>query len=290
VIPGFEYQTVETSGAKIHVAVAGEGPPVLLIHGYPQTHTMWHAVAPALTATHTVVCPDLRGYGQSSKPPGDPEHVLYSKRALALDMVEVMSDLGFARFGLVGHDRGGRVAHRLALDHPHATTCVTFLDIVPTLDVFENVDKSVAMGTYHWFFLSQPYDLPERMIGADPGFFLRWHLRAWSGGTDAFFSPDALDEYERAFSDPATIHASCEDYRAGATIDLEHDAADRDSKIECPVLVLWGARSKAGDLREVWRSRAKNVRGESLDAGHFLAEELPADVSDRLAAFLVEDA
>ena len=284
-LDGFATSTVSTPDAEIHVRHAGTGPPLLLLHGYPQTHVMWHRVAPALAETHTVVCPDLRGYGASSKPQGDPEHATYSKRSLAADMIAAMSEFEFERFGVAGHDRGGRVAHRLALDHPGAVECVAFLDIVPTLEVFESVDMDAAMGTYHWFFLSQPYDLPERLIGGDAAFFLRWHLRTWSGGTDAFFAPEALAEYERAFSDPAMIHATCEDYRAGATIDLEHDRADRDRPLECPVLILWGARTKPADLVEVWRTRARNVTGQSLDAGHFVAEEKPVDVAQRLGKF-----
>lgn len=284
-LEGFEYADVETAGARIRLARAGSGDPLLLLHGYPQTHVMWHAVAPTLAETHTVICPDLRGYGDSSKPPGDPEHETYSKRAMATDMVEVMQTLGFERFSLAGHDRGGRVAHRLALDHPEVVERVAFLDIVPTFDVFESVDKDVAMGTYHWFFLSQPHDLPERLVGADPVFYLRWHLRAWSGGADEFFSPAALAAYERAFSDPATIHATCEDYRAGSTIDLAHDAVDRNRKLGCPVLVLWGSRTKPADLGSIWRGRAADVRGQSLDAGHFLAEERPEAVSALLEEF-----
>ena len=284
-LAGFVSRSVKTTGGHIHVARGGSGPPLLVLHGYPQTHVMWHAVAPALADTHTVVCPDLRGYGTSSKPASEPGHATYSKRALAQDMVEVMRQLGFERFAVAGHDRGGRVAHRLALDHSDAVERVAFLDIVPTLDVFEAVDASVAMGTYHWFFLSQTFDLPERLIGADPAFFLRWHLRSWSGGIDGFFAPEAVAEYERAFSDPATIHATCEDYRAGATIDLEHDRADRDRKLTCPAHVVWGARTKPDDLVAVWRQRAEDVTGESLDAGHFLVEERPADVARLLAEF-----
>ncbi len=285
VLNGFARTTIDTGAAEISVASDGAGAPVLLLHGYPQTHVMWHAVAPALAASHTVVCPDLRGYGASSKPAGDKQHATYSKRALAQDMVDVMRALGFERFAVAGHDRGGRVAHRLALDHPDEVERVAFLDIVPTLEVFESVDKNVAMATYHWFFLSQPVALPERLIGGDPVFFLRWHLKAWSAGEDAFFAPEALAEYERAFSDPAMIHATCEDYRAGATIDLEHDAADRDQKLGCPVLVLWGTRAKPGDLLPVWRTRADDVTGQGLDAGHFLAEERPAEVARLLGEF-----
>lgn len=284
-IAGFDYERVETSGAEIQVARGGSGPPLLLLHGYPQTHAMWHAVAPALAEHHTIVCPDMRGYGASSKPTGDPDHATYSKRALAEDMVEVMRQQGFERFSIAGHDRGGRVAHRLALDHPDAVERVAFLDIVPTLEVFESVDMDVAMGTYHWFFLGQPYDLPERLIGSDPSFFLRWHLRSWSGGVDDFFAADALAAYEEAFADPAMIHATCEDYRAGATIDLEHDRADRDERLGCPVLVIWGGRSKPDDLVAIWRTRAADVAGESLDAGHFLAEERPDEVTRLLAEF-----
>src|SRR4051812_35436624 len=250
---------------------------------------MWHAVAPRLAERHTVVLPDLRGYGDSSKPEGDPEHERYSKRALARDQVEVMTELGFERFGLVGHDRGARVAHRLALDHPQRVERLAILDIVPTRAVFEGVDKRVAIGTYHWFFLAQPEPLPERLIEADPSFWLRWHLRSWSGGTDAFFDAAALAEYERCFADPACIHASCEDYRAGATIDLRHDEADLDLRVGCPLLALWGGRAgiaRAFNVLGAWRERALHVDGRPLEAGHFLAEELPGEVAAELLAFL----
>jgi haloacetate dehalogenase len=286
VLDGFSTRRVSTSGAELHVATGGSGPPLLLLHGYPQTHLMWHLVAPALAERFTVVCPDLRGYGASSKPPGDPEHATYSKRASAQDQVELMALLGHERFLLAGHDRGARVAHRLALDHPERVERVALLDIVPTYDVFAAVDRTVAMGTYHWFFLAQPYDLPERLIAGEPELFLRWHLRSWSGGVDDFFHPDAVAAYVEAFSDPATIHATCEDYRAGATIDLEHDAADRKQRVRCPTLVLWGARTKPGDLLAAWRERTTELEGHALDCGHFLAEERPAETAAALAAFL----
>jgi haloacetate dehalogenase len=289
VLPGFQSTRIETAGAEIAVWHAGDGPPLLLLHGYPQTHAMWHLVAPRLAERFSVVCPDLRGYGDSSKPPGDPEHLTYSKREMAQDQVEVMQALGHERFALVGHDRGGRVAHRLALDHAERVTRLAFLDIVPTRTIFEKVDRGVAMGTYHWFFLAQPFDLPERLIGADPAFWLRWHLRSWSGGVDAFFDEAALAEYERCFADPAAIHASCEDYRAGATVDLAHDQADADRLVGCPVFVLWGQRSgttPAFNVLGEWRERATHVDGRSLESGHFVAEERPNEVVAELMAFL----
>jgi len=286
VFDGFEQRRLPTAGAEIALRIGGAGPPVLLLHGYPQTHVMWHAVAPRLAERFTVVCPDLRGYGASAKPPSDPEHLTYSKRATAQDMVEVMAALGFARFGLVGHDRGARVAHRLALDHPARVKRLAVLDIIPTYDVFTDVDQAVATGTYHWFFLIQPAPYPETMIGHDPSFFLRWHLRNWSAGRDDFFDPRALAAYEEAFADPATIHATCEDYRAGASIDLLHDAVDRDRTLDCPVLVVWGEKGKPQDLGAIWRERAHDVRAVPLPCGHFLAEELPDEMAQALLAFL----
>jgi haloacetate dehalogenase len=246
---------------------------------------MWHRVAPALAERFTVVCPDLRGYGRSSKPPTDAGHEVYCKRETARDIVEVMAALGFDRFSLAGHDRGGRVAHRLALDHPDRVDRLALLDIIPTLEVFQNVDQAVATGTYHWFFLIQPAPYPETMIAHDPGFFLRWHLRSWSAGRDDFFDPEAVEAYVAAFSDPATIHATCEDYRAGATIDLEHDAADLERKIACPLLVIWGEKGKPQDLAAIWQARADDVTGLPLPAGHFLAEELPDETAAALLAF-----
>ncbi|MDQ3922372.1 MAG: alpha/beta hydrolase [Actinomycetota bacterium] len=285
---GFERIQIETRGATINAVRGGEGPPVLLLHGYPQTLAMWHLVMPRLTASFTVVASDLRGYGDSSKPEGGEEHGGYSKRAMAADQVEVMRTLGFGSFAVVGHDRGGRVAHRMALDHPQSVTRLAVLDIVPTRHVFETADKELAMAYYHWFFLSQPYDLPERLIGADPDYYLRKKLGGWGTGFDSFAS-EAYAEYERCFRDPRTIHSSCEDYRAAATIDLEHDGADRDRKVGCPLLALWGEQGvveRLYDVLGVWRRYASNVRGRALPCGHYLAEERPEETAEELVRFL----
>ena len=285
---GFERIQIETRGATINAVRGGEGAPVLLLHGYPQTLAMWHLIAPRLTASFTVVATDLRGYGDSSKPEGGEEHAGYSKRAMAADQVEVMQTLGFGSFAVLGHDRGGRVAHRMALDHPQSVTRLAVLDIVPTRHVFETADKELAMAYYHWFFLSQPYDLPERLIGADPDYYLRKKLGGWGTGFDSFAS-EAYAEYERCFRDPRTIHASCEDYRAAATIDLEHDAADRDRKVGCPLLALWGKQGvveRLYDVLGVWRGYASDVRGRALPCGHYLAEERPEETAEELVTFL----
>ncbi len=285
---GFETQDVGTSATSIHLRIGGAGPAVLLLHGYPQTHVMWHEVAPRLAERFTVVCPDLRGYGDSGKPESDPEHLAYSKRASAADLVEVMAALGHGRFMVAGHDRGGRVAHRLALDHPEQVGKLAVLDIVPTRTIFRATDQAIATGYFHWFFLIQGGGLPERMIGADPGFFLRWVLGRWGTGLEAF-APAALAEYERCFKDPAVIHASCEDYRAGASIDLAHDEADLTRKIGCPVLALWGRRGlmeRHFDVLATWRERAAGeVVGQGLECGHFLAEERPDETARQLLGF-----
>lgn len=286
---GFAVKDIETSGASIHLRVGGSGPPLLLLHGYPQTHVMWHRVAGQLARDFTVVVPDLRGYGDSSKPPGDDQHIAYSKREMARDQVLVMAALGFERFFLAGHDRGGRVAHRLALDHADSVKRLAVLDIVPTHKLYTNVTKAFATAYYHWFFLIQPYDIPERLIGADPDYYLRKKLELWSGGdASAVFSADAIAEYLRCFSDPAAIHASCEDYRAAATIDLVHDEGDLDVKLVCPVLALWGEKGfmhKQYDVLDTWRERAVNVRGAPLPSGHFLAEEAPDETFAALHEF-----
>lgn len=281
---GFEAGRIRTSGADIHLVHGGEGPPLLLLHGYPQTHAMWHLVAPELARSFHVICPDLRGYGDSSKPPSDIRHEAYSKREMARDMVEVMAGLGYQQFAVAGHDRGARVAHRMALDHPQCVSRVCVMDIAPTLHMFRHTDQNFATGYYHWFFLIQPDGLPEHMIGADPDYFLREKLNRWSG-PEATFAPEAVAEYLRCFRDPQVIHASCEDYRAAATIDLDHDEHDRDRKVECPLLVLWGSRGfvhRTYDVMAVWRSYANEVEGRLLDCGHFLPEEAPGCVLSEL--------
>jgi haloacetate dehalogenase len=284
----FERVRFETDGTTINAVRGGEGPSVLLLHGYPQTLAMWHLVAPLLAESFTVVATDLRGYGDSSKPEGGTDHAGYSKRAMAADQVEVMRELGFDSFAVVGHNRGARVAHRMALDHPERVTKLAVLDIVPTYHVFATADKELATYYYHWFFLIQPYDLPEHLIGADPDYYLRRKLGGWGTGID-LFAPEAYAEYERCFRDPKTIHASCEDYRAAATIDLDHDEADRDRKVECPLMTLWGERGvveRLYDVREVWREYASDVRGRALPTGHFLAEERPEETAKELISFL----
>ena len=222
----FQYRQIDVGDVTINVAHGGSGRPLLLLHGYPQTHLMWHKVAPALARDFHVICPDLRGYGDSSKPDSDPEHRTYSKRQMAADMVALMQSLGYREFSVAGHDRGARVAHRLCLDYPEAIERACVMDIAPTLHMFEHTDQAFATGYYHWFFLIQPDGLPEHMIGHDPGYYLREKLRRWSA-PEAEFDPEAVAEYVRCFSTPEAIHASCEDYRAAATIDLAHDRADR---------------------------------------------------------------
>ena len=288
-MPGFVHRDVETSGARIRVAVAGSGPPVLLLHGHPQTHLTWYKVVPGLVdAGHTVVAADLRGYGDSTKPPGGEHHVAYSKRAMALDQVEVMRSLGFPCFAVVGHDRGARVAHRMALDHPAAVDRLVVLDIAPTATMYARTDKEFATRYFWWFFLIQPFDLPERMIGSDPEYFLRRHI-AGQSRTPGAVNEDLLQEYLRCYRDPDTIHAICEDYRAAASIDLDHDAADADRKVTSPLLALWGAKGTVGalyDVLETWREKALDVRGRVLDCGHLLQEEAPRETLAALQSFL----
>ena len=285
---GFTERRITTSGAEIHAVVGGDGPPLALLHGYPQTHVMWHRVAPRLAEAFTVVAPDLRGYGRSSKPPGGDGSANYAKRAMARDIVEVMAALGHDRFLLAGHDRGGRVAYRLALDHPDRVQGLATLDIMPTLEQFERMDRRGALGAFHWFLLAQPSPLPERLLGGDPVSFLHDLLSRWSGA-ESPFAPEAMADYERSFRDPETVRATCDDYRAGATIDCDLDAADRDAgrRIACPMLALWGDRG--GDRRaammEVWGRWATDLRGAAIPCGHFLPEEAPAETAAALLDF-----
>jgi haloacetate dehalogenase len=281
---GFTFTKIATSGATIALRHAGSGPPVLLLHGHPQTHVMWHRIAPALAAEFTVVCADLRGYGDSSKPPTSDNHEPYSKRAMAQDCVEVMQALGFDRFAVVGHDRGGRCAYRMALDYPDRVTALSVLDILPTSEHFGRTEAEFALGYWHWFFLAQPHPLPERLIAGDPDVF---YLRRGRH----MFDPAALAEYRRCFSDPATIHAMCEDYRAGAGIDRVLDEADRQAgrRIACPVQALWantGILPRLYDVLGVWRDWAGDVQGHGIDCGHYLAEEAPEATLAALRPFL----
>jgi haloacetate dehalogenase len=284
--PGFTTGPVRANGITAHVCHGGTGPPVLLLHGYPQTHAMWHRVAPALAERFTVICPDLRGYGDSDKPPGGRDHEGYSKRTMAQDQVAVMAALGFRRFAVAGHDRGARVALRMALDHPEAVSRLAVLDIVPTKTIYETIDQQHGTTVWRYFFLTQPGGLPERLIGADPGYYLQYTLGEWCA-TPGVPDPEAAAEYARCFT-PAAIHASCEDYRAGAGIDLVHDRADAGRTLSCPVLVLWSEAGigRAYDVERIWAQRAPDLRGRSLDCGHFVAEERPRETAAELLAFL----
>ena len=287
---GFEDKRVTLSnGLKIRLRTAGSGPAVLLLHGYPQTSACWHAVAPLLVASgFTVVVPDLRGYGASDKPASTTDHATYSKREMAADQVEVMQQLGHDRFLLAGHDRGARVAHRMTLDHPAAVSAVAVLDIAPTATMYARTDRAFATGYYHWFFLIQPAPLPETLIAADPDFYLKSKLAAWGKSGMAPYHPDALAEYLQAFRDPACIAATCEDYRASAGIDLDHDAADANKKVQAPLLALWGGKGLVGrlyDVPAVWREKAVDVSGQALPVGHFLPEEAPEETADHLIRF-----
>jgi haloacetate dehalogenase len=282
----FTRKQIRTQETTINLVQGGKGYPILLLHGYPQTHVCWHHVAPILAQQFTVVCADLRGCGDSSKPPGDVEHLNYSKRKMAQDQVEVMHSLGFDEFAVVGHDRGARVAHRMALDYDRKITKLALLDIIPTSTAFASVNKEIATAAFNWFFSIQPDELPERLIGAEPAFYLNYCLDHWAGTKDAF-AVEAVEEYQRCF-DAETIRATCEEFRAAATIDLVHDEADKEHKISCPTLLLWSAKSMWAtfDIIEVWKQRAKNVQGLALNCGHFLPEENPEKTTEELIRFL----
>lgn len=272
---------------NIAVCTKGDGPPLLLLHGYPQTGYIWHKIAPQLARDFTVIIADLRGYGDSDKPPTSADHTVYSKRAMATDMISVMAALGHQRFFVAGHDRGGRVAHRLARDYPEAVERLAVLDIAPTTMMYDTTDMQFATSYYHWFFLIQPAPFPETLIGHDPKFFLERKMRHWGKNPDAI-TDDAFNEYLRCFSNPQTIHASCEDYRASASIDLVHDAADADRKLTMPLLALWGADGMVGnkyDMLAAWRDVAENVSGFAVPGGHYLPEEAPDETYRALLNF-----
>lgn len=279
---GFQLDHVDTGEAVLRVRHGGSGPALLLLHGHPQTHVMWHKIAPRLAEQFTVIIPDLRGYGESSKPPTTPDHEPYSKRAMARDQVALMRHFGFEQFYVAGHDRGGRCAYRLALDYPERVLKLNVMDIIPTGEHFRRTNMDFALGYWHWFFLAQPYDLPERLIGANPDNY-------YFHNTRHLFDPEALEDYLRAVHNSATIHAMCEDYRAGATYDYALDEADRGKRrITCPVLVLWGSHNALGrwyDVLGVWRDWADDVQGYALDCGHYLPEEAPDETYTALINF-----
>ena len=284
---GFTQTQIDVSGARINVRYGGSGPALLLLHGNPLTHVMWHKIAPRLAEHFTVVAADLRGYGDSSKPDGGEDHIGYSFRAMAQDQVEVMTALGFEAFDVCGHDRGGRVAHRMALDHSRRVRKVAFLDIVPTHHMLNNIKKEWAVASYHWFFMAQPYDYPEQMLIA---YGLERYIRKKldkKGVGMSGFTPEALAEYIRCCT-PDNIHAVCEDYRAAVGIDLVHDEADLATKLAIPMLVLWGERSHVNRSYrpiEAWLERAIDVRGKMLPCGHYPAEQVPDETYAELYAF-----
>ena len=284
---GFERFDLEGEGATIHGVAGGSGPPLLLLHGNPQTHAMWHLVAPALAERFSVVACDLRGYGRSSKPPSVTDHAPYSKRAMAADMVRVMEARGHTRFMVGAHDRGARVAHRLALDWPDRVQRMALLDIAPTREMYREATDAFARDYWHWFFMIQKPPLPEQMMAADPDAFWKW--KCGSPPKDlSVFAPEALEDYLATFRDPETIRATCEDYRAAATIDIRHDDEDGGRKVDCPLLVLWGAKGaieRHFDCLALWHERASDVSGHSLPGGHYLAEELPTRVQEDFLRF-----
>jgi len=289
---GFELTTIDTGETTIRVRCGGQGPPLLLLHGIPETHLMWHKIAPRLASEFSVVATDLRGYGDSGKPPSDPDHAPYAMRALARDQVAVMEALGFTHFGVAGHDRGARCAYRLALDHPERVTRLGVLDIVPTGEAFRRADMAFALDYWIWSFLAAPYDVPERLIGANADLLVDHMLESWSA-TPGVFPDDVRAAYTQAFCQPETIHAICEEYRAAATLDYHHDEADRGQRhITCPVLVLWGKQGVVEawyDVLAIWRDWADDVRGRALDCGHFLPEEAPDETYAELRAFFAAD-
>lgn len=287
---GFTRTEIETGGPRIVTVHGGKGPPVLLMHGNPFTHVSWHRVAPVLAKEFTVVCTDLRGYGDSSKPEPVADHANYSFRAMAQDNVEVMAKLGFTRFAAAGHDRGARVLHRMCLDHPDKVTRAAIVDIIPTHHLLNHVSRAWGLFSWHWFFMAQPADLPERLMLADPEFYLRRKLSKGPAGMK-FFAPEALAEYLRCFKNPATVRGMCEDYRATFGVDLAMDSADvaAGRRIDCPVLLLWGATGGVGRNHQplaVWRDYASNIVGaEVLPSGHYVPEECPAETAAALRAF-----
>ncbi len=286
----FKLETISVDGGDVRLRHGGSGPPLLLVHGNPQTHAMWHAVAPKLAQRFTLICPDLRGYGGSFKPAATPDHAPYAKREMAFDLVQLMDHFGYDTFMIGSHDRGARVAHRLAIDYPDRIRMLAVLDIIPTIEHFERADMAFAMGYYHWFWFAQPHPFPENIINAAPDDWFRAHTSREPKDPD-FFHPDALSDYMAAARNPDVILGMCEDYRAAATIDLEHDRISRAAglKIRCPLLVLWGAKGKIGqwyDPLAIWRQYCTaEVTGGEVNSGHYLAEEAPNDVLSHFKSF-----
>ncbi len=288
---GFATRELETERGRIHARVGGSGPPLLLLHGYPETHLMWHAAAPQLAERFTVVATDLSGYGESLRPVPAADHAPHSKRALALDQVQAMASLGHERFAVAGHDRGGRVGYRMALDHPDRVSALAVLDIVPTAEVWARADDRLALVYWHWGFLAQPAPLPERLIAGDPEAYFTYHLRSIGlNGEPGRYPEPVIAAYRAQLEEETAVQAICEDYRAGATIDRQLDEADRGRVIDCPVLALWGTRGALeplyGDVLAVWRAWARDLRGHGVDASHFLVEDRPEEVARELTAFL----
>lgn len=286
---GFETERIEIGDCDLHVVIGGDGPPLLLLHGYPQTHVVWHAVAPRLAGRFTLVMPDLPGYGDSLGPEPDAENLAYAKRAMAETVIGLMAHLGHESFMLAGHDRGARVAYRLALDHPARVRKLVSLDTIPTIEVWESMDWQAAIGAFHWPLLAQPSPLAERLIGSDPEHFVGHLLDNWAGGPEAL-DPAARAHYLAAFRKPSVIAASCADYRAGAGIDVEHDLADRAAgrRLGCPLLILRGARYQPDPLREIWLKWADEVTETAFDCGHFIAEEEPEDCAAAMERFFAD--
>jgi haloacetate dehalogenase len=289
--PDIPTQLERIGALDINFRMVGQGPPILLLHGYPQSHVIWHGVVKSLSPRYTLVMPDMRGYGDSSKPPSDPEHANYSKKSMASDMVSLMTNLGFDQFFLCGHDRGGRVAHRLCLDYPPRVKRLMLLDVAPTRVMLERTDQHFARAYFHWFFLAQASPVPETMIGSNPDFFLECMLGGFRSKGLSVFNRAALRAYKDAFRNPETIRAGCEDYRAALTIDMQHDIADAGKKIECPVHLLWSEHGVIGKmfspLRE-WQDLSEAVvTGHAVNAGHFIPDEIPQDLSFEICKFFV---
>lgn len=285
----FEQRTLSIDGTTISFVTAGIGPPVLLLHGFPQTKAMWAKVAPLLANNHTVVAADLRGYGDSAKPEGLPDHSNYAFRAMAEDQLALMRALGHERFHVVGHDRGGRVSHRMALDHPHRVLSLAVLDIVPTYAMFMDTNRHVAASYWHWYFLAQPAPFPERLIGCDPDYFFETCLVGWGKTALETFDSEMIAEYRRCWRDPAAIHGMTADYRAATTIDLAHDTADIDKKVACPALAIWGtlgAMHRLFDMGAEWRKRCADLETATLPGGHFFVDQYPEETAEKLMAFL----